>query len=833
MIHKMITMIYIATGCLTLMSPASIAADFETARIPFIANEGQQPSTVAYYARTFGATIFIMSDSHLVYSLAGQFGAQHGTGTAFEEVFIGGRNTSFQGGQVTTTKINSFTGPDQSRWRSEIDACNVLSINSLYPGINLELIAHGNSVEKVFHVGAGVDPNQIEIGISGIQSLAITPAGELAVITAAGEARFSRPVAWQQLPTGRTEINIAYRLRQFDGSSMQKYNFELGEYDRSYPLIIDPLLASTFLGGNSDEINFGPFITCDDEGDIYLSGFTSSADFPLSADAFQPAYGGGSLDFFIARFSNDLSILKAATFLGGSGFETECTIALGPDNTIYAGGYTNSTDFPTTTGAFDETANGAHEMVIVKLDRELTTLISATYLGGSGNEGWFNNRMNLIVEPGGDLLLVGHSASTDFPVTPGAYDETFNGSGPIGSGDFVVVRLDGDLSTVKAATYYGGASDEYASSLCLDNTGRIYVNGATISGNLPTTSGSYDQFANGGGDAFIARFSNDLSILQAATIFGGTQLDEPFDLEIGESGDLYLSGLTHSWNLPLHGIPFDTSFNGGEDSFVARFTEDLDACIASTFLGGSGNDNIEAATLSPSGSIYVTGRTLSGDFPIVTGTYDDTYNGGTEHGDIFITGLSPTLSHLEASTFLGGTNDEKPFGILFDPAGYLIIGGFTHSVNYPVTHGAFDQIFNGYRDVIVTRLGIPGVSAVDEVWHDPLAEEDHFSVHCGSNRIESLVCTPNPMQTGATISFQLGGGNALIDDDKSGFVTLLVCDMNGRVVNRLYEKDTADGVHRIQWRGIDRAGDKVPAGVYFCTLTAGTQTLSKKVMVVR
>jgi hypothetical protein len=794
--------------------------------IPFITNEGQFDMDVKFYARTIGGTAFVTESGDIIYSLTNRLGEKSISGIDFKEHFVGHKQNKISGKDPSTTKVNLYRGRDRNEWRNGIPTFEMIDMGEVWDGIGLTLKAHNNNIEKIFTIAAGANPGDIRIGISGMRGLNVNDAGELEVLSLKGLISFTKPVAYQENPGWREYIEVAYAV---DGN---EYGFSIGDYDRETTLFIDPLLASTILGGWCDDICYGPFIETDVSGNVYLSGFTCTPTFPTSLGAYQRNYAGGQLDCFISKFNSDLTTLLASTFLGGSGFETECTIALDDSGNIYAGGFTNSQDFPTTPGAYNEDPNGNYDIFISKLDNDLTTLIASTYIGGSSNDGYESNRIDLVVGESGDLYFVAQSSSDDFPTTPGAYDSSYNGSGFIVSGDAVIARMDRNLTTLQASTYLGGSLDELRVSIALDENENVFVCTGTYSSDLSTPGTAYDRDYNGSGDVFIAKLSSDLTTLAASTYLGSGYEEIPHVIEIDGNGNAFISGYTQSSNFPTTPGVFDEVFNaGGEDGFISKFDNGLTTLLASTFLGGNDLDRSQALVIHESGDIYVTGKTMSEDFPIIPGTYDDDYNGGgsDEHGDIFVSKLDVDLTVLKASTFLGGSDDEKPFGIAFDGSGNVFVGGFTHSNDYPTSEGAYDRSFDGIRDVIVAKLHLEPDLGVEEYAGNENQAALPRTIRLSQNY-------PNPFNPSTTISFEIP---ALKEGESPEFigsarkVKLTLYDTRGRHVRRLIDSGLNPGGHKVVWDGKDDKGESVPSGIYFCTLKMGEKVVRRKITLLK
>ncbi len=783
---------------------SNIQPNFSSVHIPFIINVGQIDNHIKFYANTFGGTVYITETGDIFYRLINKGKDNTINGFTFKEQFVDSKEPAASGDSVADTKVNYFTGNNRSGWRSNIPTYEVVDLGNIYDGISVNLRAHGNNVEKIFRIQPGADPSDIRINISGVDSLNINKEGELILNSSAGNVSFTKPVAYQDLSGGRKYIEVVYNT---EGN---EYGFKVDSYDYTFPLIIDPLISSTFLGGSCDDICYGPFIETDDSGNVYLSGFTCTTTDFTTTGVYDTIYNGGILDCFVAKFNNDLTTLIACTYLGGSGsgtYETECSIALDEDGNIYAGGFTNSQDFPTTPGAYNRFNSGGYDIFISKLSNDLTTLLASTYIGGSDNDGYESNRIDLIVGESGDLYFVGQSRSTDFPTTPGTYDSTFNGFGFIGSGDAVVVKMNSNLSTLLASTYLGGSNDDYRVSLALDQNENVFVAFGTFSPNIPTDpGGGYDESYNGSADVFISKLSGDLTTQLAATYLGHSGEEVSHVVEIGENRNVYISGYTTSSDFPTSTGAYDESFNFGiEDGFISKFDSELEYLLASTFFGGSAADRIQALIINK-GNVYVTGKTLSVDFPIISGTYDDDYNGGTEHGDIFVSKLDSNLTTLSASTYLGGSDDEKSFGIALDTSGYVFVGGFTHSQDYPFTTGTYDSTFAGIRDVIVAKLLLEPIVSVEEYENNP----KEFSLFQNY---------PNPFNPSTKISFAL---------PTQELVTIKVFDVLGNEVATLVNEEKPGGDYEINFNAVS-----LSSGIYFYKLQAGNFVHTKKMILMK
>ena len=583
----------------------------------------------------------------------------------------------------------------------------ILSLGEIYEGINLKLRAYGGSVEKIFEVNPGADPRSIVIKVEGAKELEIDKeTGELIVSTELGDVRFTKPVAYQEFYGKRLEVPVKYRL-----FSKNTYGFEVGKYDRTRPLVIDPLLASTYLGGQAEDwIWTGGAMTMDQNGNIYLTGRTYSVDFPVTSGAYKDTLpANGNADAFIAKISGDLTTLLAATFLGGSGHDEGYSIALDQNGNIFVAGVTGSDDFPATNNAYQTVFRGGGtfgEAFIAKLSNDLTQLLAATYLGGTSNE----TASSIVIDANGNIYVTGWTTSDDFPTTQGAYDTI--GGGSNSGQDVFVSMLSNDLGTLHASTYLGGTNRDVAYSMALDQNGNVFVAGATYSDDFPIISGFQNTFTYVAADypeAFIAKFNANLSSLLASTYLGGTEwIEVAYSITIDQNGNVYVAGVTGSSDFPTTPGVYQPNRNGlGQDAFISKLSNDLTTLIASTYLGGNGGgtsfrtDKIFSITIDQSGDVFVTGSTnAAGGFPTTPGAFQ-TSSANTV--DAFVARLSGDLTTLKASTYLGGGQNDYGYAILIDQNGNVVVAGRTNSPNFPVKQG-FQINHNGGTDVFITKL---------------------------------------------------------------------------------------------------------------------------------
>lgn len=447
------------------------------------------------------------------------------------------------------------------------------------------------------------------------------------------------------------------------------------------------LLHGTFAGGGGYDKGHG--MAMDGEGNIFLSTTCQSPEFPIDSLGYDTELGGPS-DIMILKFSPQLELL-AATFVGGDALETSRVVRLDANGAVTVAGWTESTDFPATAGAFDTTHNGDKDICLFKLTPDLQTLQAATYLGGAEPDFCYN----LVLAPNGDVALAGSTKSDDFPATAGAFDTSFGGEY-----DVVAARFSPDLDQLLAATFCGGAERDEAYAVAVRDSGAIVVAGGAESLDFPSTTGSFDPVNNGGGDIFVLDFTPDLAALNAGTFYGGSQVDVARGLVLDNQGQACLTGYSTSPDLPMTAGAFDPLHNGAEDCCVAILSSSLDQLVAATYLGGAEHDRGYDLTLDHAGLPLVTGYTGSTGFPTSPSAFDPTHNGLL---DVFLVRLSPELTDLHLGTFFGGAAGETGRRVL-SQNGVATLMGTTGSSGFPTTPDTFDPVHNGQGDIYALRV---------------------------------------------------------------------------------------------------------------------------------
>ena len=543
-----------------------------------------------------------------------------------------------------------LTGRDAAEWRTEVPRYAKVEYLTVYPGIDLLYYGNQGALEYDFIVSPGADPAAIVLGFEGADPLEINSQGNLLLRTAAGEIR----------------------------------GFEIGAYDPSRPLVIDPRkVYSTYLGGSLHDEVLGIAVDPNDSS-AYVTGIAWSADFPTVS----PIQGsnGGSYDAFVAKINAAGSALVFSTYLGGNAWDRGQAITWDDDwGEIVVAGTTYSSNFPTQ-NPLQGSLSGPADAFMTRLKSDGSAIQYSTYLGGSAWDGGGGG--GGIWSYGGKMATAGMTYSTDFP--------TANPSQASNAGGMdAFVTYFKDDGTLDWSTYLGGSDRDAGLAVTDDPGGKILVTGTTLSTDFPTVApiqgtnaGSYDAFV-------VKRDSGVLS----STYLGGSGSDVAYGVATDTNESVYVTGETTSTDFPT-ASPYQAANAGGVDVFVTKINKDMNALVYSTYLGGSANDFAAEVTVPDTENAMVVGMTTSSDFPTVPGLA--AIGGGV---DAFVTRFNNAGSGLAYSSFLGGSGVDRGAAISHDSGGDAYVGGMTSSTDFPTASPL--QVSNaGGMDGFVTKVTV-------------------------------------------------------------------------------------------------------------------------------
>ncbi len=675
-----------------------IQASYAALPLAFEQNQGQTDPQVKYLARGNGYTLFLTAND-AVFSLHTRPTASESSTAVVHMRLVGGNALAkVEGSGPLPGTANYFLGNDPSKWRSGVARYAHVSYQNVYPGVNMAFHGAQRELEFDFVLAPGANPAPIGFQVTGNQGVKTDASGNLILSSAAGDVLLHKPVAYQEQDGTRQPVDARFVLR-----ADNRVSFDLGNYDRSRELVIDPSVSyATYLGGLGADEGLG--IAFDGSGNAYVTGETASTNFPGVSNVLR---GAGTTDAFVTKIAADGSSLIYSTYVGGNGNDSGNSIAVDASGDAFVAGGTTSTDLVTSPGAFQAVLKGIKNAFVFELSPGGSTLIYNTYLGGTGAD----IAQGVAVDSSGNSYVVGSASSTNFPTHNPL--QTY----PVGTtNNGFVTKLNSSGSALVYSTYLalGGATGDTAKAVAVDSSGNAYVTGAVSGTSFVTTSGVFQPTCgtaancNGGlSDAFVTVIKPDGSGYVYSTFLGGGGSDVGFSIAVESSGSGYVTGSTSSsTDFPVKTPALQGSFGGGNiDAFVTKLNPTGTGLVYSTYLGGSGDDTAKGIAVDGIGNAYITGQTNSDNFKTVTPT-QSTRKGGY---DAFVSEFNAAGSQLTFSTYLGGTGDEDNGGnfgaIAVDSGGANIyVTGSTASTDFPTTSGVTQPVTGGGNDAFVAKF---------------------------------------------------------------------------------------------------------------------------------
>jgi len=694
---------------------AEFLAHYSELPLSFESNEGQVDQRVKFLSRGVGYTLFLTGDEAVLSLRAAgesaknqversaelRSGVTENERTATVRTKLVGANPAARvsGIDEQAGKSNYFVGNDPTKWRTNVPNYSSVRYKDAYPGVDLVYYGNQRQLEYDLVVAPGAEPQAILLDITadGRKPLRVANNGDLVVITAVGEVRFRKPTIYQ--PEGNSDwpANASYAAgarRTVDGRWVRRgasrVGFEIGAYDKRQPLVIDPALYySTYVGGTL----FNPIfsLAIDSSGNAYVTGNTTSTNFPTTTGAYQTKYAG-SHDAFVTKVNPAGTAYLYSTYLGGNGIDHGSGIAVDSLGNAYVAGTTSSKNYPVTAGAFQSTcggcAGGNPDGFVTKLNPTGSALLYSTYLGGSDG---YEHVDAIAVDGSGDAFITGFTCSSDFPTTPGAFQTTYKGSCTLFGGNARITKLNPTGTAPVYSTFLGGTGTDCANSITVDAGGNAYVTGYTTSTDFPTAGEPYQSQNQGANDVFVSKLNPAGSALVYSTYIGGSNDDQAWGVRLDPSGNAYVVGQTLSTDFPVSPGAVQTTCascavsSPQTDGFVVKVNAAGSALPYSTYLGGTGEDTAFAVAVSSTGEAYVAGETGSKDFPVTPGAFQSTNTGGI---DSYVTHLNAKGTSEVYSTYFGNSATTI-LGIGLNNVDHsFVVAGRTYSSTFPTTPGA-------------------------------------------------------------------------------------------------------------------------------------------------
>jgi VCBS repeat-containing protein len=669
----------------TVAASAEVELAVAATPLAFERNAGQTDAQVDFLARGSGYVVWL-ADGDAVIALDGG-----DTGHVLRLDVLGGNPDAAASGEGLLDGTSNYFVGGQDQWRVDVANYTAVFYDEIYEGIDLRYYGNQRQLEYDFVLEAGARVSDIRLRFDGSQSVSIDAGGELVLDLGEGRSvAFKAPVSWQEGPSGREAVASRYVIHE-DGS----VGFEVGAYDPTRALTIDPVFAfGTYIGGNNGDQVLG--MAADAAGNIYVTGYTLSANFPTTAGAYRTSAPGNE-DIFVTKLTPDLGGFVYSTYLGGSNDEEGYNITVDAAGNAYVTGFTKSTDFPTL-NAYQSTLRGGWDAFLTKLNASGNGLVYSTYLGGDGggDTGYW-----VVVDAAGSAYVAGYATGSNFPTTAGAFDTTY------ANGEGFVTKFAPAGNTLVYSTFLGGSGFDAAYSLALEASGAVVVVGETASTNFQVTASAYQTTNDGNVDAFVTRLDATGSAITYSTYLGDSGADQAFAVALDSTNRAYVAGFAGSANFDVTAGAMDTTKAGGGDAFLAIVDPSQSGAASldyATYIGGSQDAELAwNVTVDSAGRAYVAGTTDSNNFPTTAGAYR-TSNAGSD--DVFVMQINPVgggASDLLYGTYWGGNNSDSALtGVLSN--GKFYFAGGTASNSGIATAGTVDTSYGGSTDGFVAAF---------------------------------------------------------------------------------------------------------------------------------
>ncbi len=671
--------------------------------LSYVENRGQWDREARFLVKGSGLDLWI-TNSGITYDLHKEQGAlSERNGHVVRMSFVGASRAARA--TATTPMAGTVGYYLNGRAVEGVRRYNGVRIANLYPGIDAVMYLDNGSPRYDFILAPGADPSRIRMKVEGAGGVSVD-GGELVYETSVGQIRQGGLFAYQGTSAGRS-VDCSFR-KNADGT----IGFNVGRYDRSKPLVIDPLVYSTLIATAEMETPYD--IAVDMSGNVYITGMTQSTTFPATTGAYKTAYQGGSRDAFVAKLDPTGSRLLWATFLGGSGQDIAYAIAVSAQNEVYVTGTTTSPNFPTSPNAYQTTlaASGGNSFV-TKLDSNGAAILYSTYIQSVA-------AIDIEADTDGKAYVTG-SATSGFTATTGAMQTVHGG----GNADAFVLKVNVSGTGLDWATLIGGRGSDRGTSLTVGTAGAVYVTGTTDNAaGFPISANAFQNTVKGNLDIFVVKLGVTGAGYTYSTLLGGSLYDISNDIAIDGEGNAYLTGTTKSLNFPLSANPVQDIHAGSDDGanfgdvFVTKLNTTGTNIVYSTYLGGGTGDGAYSIAVDVKGQAYIAGFTGSPTFPTAGAETDIVQQEYSDSGDAFYAKFTADGSDLLYATLLGGEGPDTATAIALDQFGGVYIAGHTRSLDFPTTEGAYGVDPGDKKDIFVAKLpGIQiGAPNGGEVW---------------------------------------------------------------------------------------------------------------------
>jgi Beta-propeller repeat/Abnormal spindle-like microcephaly-assoc'd, ASPM-SPD-2-Hydin/HYDIN/CFA65/VesB-like, Ig-like domain len=815
-------------------SALTAAADNPQLRVRYMSlplalevNEGQIDSQVKFLARGQGYELLLTSNQ-AVLSLSRRASSPQGSRELKEALrtrLIGANpSPAMTAEEQLPGTSNYFMGSNPNNWRTNVPQYARVRYREIYPGIDLVYYGNQQQLEYDISVAPGADPNQVRFEVDGVWRLRVDRSGNLVLHSASGDVSWRKPVIYQE-SDGRKRL-IAGRYHIY---SRHEFGFELGDYDRSRILTIDPVLSySTFIGGSLDDW-FG-WVTVDSAGNAYAVGMTQSTNFPtVNPLPTNTSYAGGAHDATIVKLNPTGTARLYSTYIGGNGDDWNRGVVVDSSGNAYVTGYTTSSNFPTV-NPYQPAYSGGNDAFIAKIGPTGSTLLYSSYLGGTGDD----FARGIAADNNGNAYIVGYTnSSSNFPIQ-GALQGAYGG-GPY---DAFVAKFNTNQPGVASLIYstlLGDSGDDEGIAIAIDSSGNAYLAGSTTSTAFPTQT-PYQPSNGGSNDVFVTEINSTDTALVFSTYLGGNGNDIAHGIAVDSTG-IYVAGETGSTNFPTL-KPVQATNGGQSDAFLTKFDPSGSSLLYSTYYGGSQNEYCLTLAVDQFGRAYLGGMTGSTNFRLVNPT-QATYGGYNFDG--FVVAFNSTGDQVLFATYFGGSSFDEIQGIAVDPSGNnLYIAGETFSPNLKVTPGVVQPTYDGRGDAFAAKIQLNFNAAVVSLSPGSLTFGSRAlsSTSSGSNVQLTNMGTASLSINSVFASGNFGetdncSGKTLLPSGSCTITVTFTPSVAGTVSGEITIQDSATGTPQL----VNLSGTGVypvtvlPASLSFGTVNVGGSSSPQTVMV--
>ena len=684
--------------------------------LTFEANQGQTGPQVKFLLRGRGYTAFLTSGGMTISLRANSptTGSNSSVSTlpvskTVQLALTGAAaNPVVTGEELQPGKVNYFLGNDRTKWHTNVPIYARVRYHDVYPGIDLVYYGNHREMEYDFEVRPGSDPGKIRFEVQGASGITLDQQGDLVLTIGRQELHLASPFVYQFANGQKVAVGGTYVI-----TDSNHFAFQVPQYDASKSLVVDPALVyATYTGGSGFDQTTG--LAVDSTGNVYLEGYTSSVDFPLAALG---SLASNAYHAFVTKLDSTGSNLVYSDYVGGNTGDYGAALALDSANEVYLTGSTASSDFPAV-NAFQSEQPGPYTGFLTKISADGSSILYSTYLGGNA----FDQPTSIGIDGSGEPEVAGFTMSQNFPVS-NAYQATAlaNQGGIFGTYGFLT-KFSADGASLVYSTYVEGSSNQTQpcgsdscwpapynaiNAMTVDSSGNAYVGGTTNTYDFPVTNGAYQTTNSTQQDppiGFVSKFDAS-GTLDYSTYFygsGGNSVGISA-IAVDGSGSAYISGATESdGTFPITTTTLCDPGSYGSScgyAFVTKFDPTASTLVYSTFLGPNNYAIPQALTVDASGDAYVLASTSSAQYQ--TNLAIENYSNAS---DLLLVEIDPSASSQLFSTYLGGSGNDSPGGLMLDASNNIYVAGYTDSTDFPVTQGAFQGVSAGETDAFVMKI---------------------------------------------------------------------------------------------------------------------------------